>query len=112
MILCASVVHPILDKMFESYTLLQYEDAMVHTIWFGLTSLLLVLMTLMVCVTILYFVLRQNKSDKATSEQVIQLLAKMSEQQVYITDRHEVMTSILATVSNEFLRLRQKKDAV
>ena len=100
----------IIDKMFENYTLFQREDIMLQSPWFGVTLLFLVLMTLVVCVAILYLVLRQSKSDKATSEQVVQILAKMSEQQVYITDRHEIMINILATVSTEFLKLRQEKD--
>lgn len=86
------------------------EVIMFQSAWFGLVLLSLVSVTLMVCVAALFYIIRLNKSDKTTSEQVVALLAKISEQTVYITERHEHMTDILATVSNEFLKLRQKEN--
>lgn len=110
MLLSDVPVEAIIGKMFEKLPLFFCEDIMLQSDWFALTLLFLVLMTMVICSAVLYLVQRQSRADTATSAQVVQLLSKMSEQQVYITDRHEAMTGILATVSNEFLRLRQEKD--
>lgn len=85
------------------------EVHMLQTAWFDITLLFLVSITLLVCVAALFYIIRLTRSDKATSGQVIEIMAKMSDQQVYVTERHERMTEILATVSNEFLRMRQNE---
>ena len=91
------------------------EEAMLHTPWFGLTLLFLVAMTLAICVTILYFVIRQNRSDKVVSTKLVEFLDKMSAQQVALTEqqpslteRSERMTDILATIANDHLKNYQK----
>ena len=83
---------------------------MIHSEWFAPLLLLMGLLTLTLLFVILILVLKQYKKDCSLSDKMIESLTLISEQQKYIAERHESMTNILATVSNEFLRWRQKED--
>lgn len=77
---------------------------MLDSVWFGFTLLALVVVTLLVCVTVLFLILKGYNADQNTSKSQTILIKQIS-------DRHEHMISILASLADEFLRIRQERTA-
>jgi len=86
---------------------------MILSPWFGFALLFIVILTLVMCVIILFYTLRLARADTTVTESMVKLIDQIStnmdvsHQQMLV--KHEHMTSILVSVSDELLRMRQDR---